>query len=68
MMFLNDPIVKYTQNSAIALVKKTQEPGLKLQKADFFQEWYLDISPDELRRGPKNSPCAFFQFKMAAAM
>ena len=24
--------------SARALVKKTQEPGIKLQKADFFQE------------------------------
>ena len=26
-----------TQGSARALVKKTQEPGIKLQKADFFR-------------------------------
>ena len=38
--------------SARALVKKTQEPGIKLQKADFFR--------NEFRRGLKNPPCAFF--------
>ena len=54
--------------SARALVKKTQKPGIKLQKADFFQELYLGISPDECRSVSKNPPCAFFKFKMAATM
>ena len=45
--------------SARALVKQTQEPGIKLQKAEFSRNdtW---TSLDEFRRGPKNPPCAFF--------
>ena len=31
------PPLKNIVNSARALVKKTQEPGIKLQKADFFR-------------------------------
>ena len=32
----------------------------KIAESWFIQEWYMDISPDEFRRGPKNPPCAFF--------
>ena len=32
----------------------------KIAESWFFQEWYMDISPDEFRRCPKNRPCAFF--------
>ena len=36
---LNTALQRQKQyNSARALVKKTQEPGIKLQKADFFQD------------------------------
>ena len=35
VMFAIRPL--YTVYSARALVKKTQEPGIKLQKADFFR-------------------------------
>ena len=46
--------------SARALVKKAQEPGIKLQIADFFRNDTWTSPPDECRRVPKNSPCAFF--------
>ena len=54
--------------SAGALVKKTQEPGIKLQKADFFRNDTWTSPQTNAEESPKNPLVHFFKFKMAATM
>ena len=54
--------------SARALVKKTQEPGIKLQKADFFRNDTWTSPQTNSEDAPKIPLVHFFQFKMAATM
>ena len=54
--------------SARALVKKTQEPGIKLQKADFFRNDTWTSPQANSEKAPKIPLVHFFKFKMAATM
>ena len=54
--------------SARALVKKTQEPGIKLQKADFFRNDTWTSPQTNSEDAPKIPLVHFFYFKMAATM
>ena len=54
--------------SARALVKKTQEPGIKLQKADFFRNDTWTSPQTNSEQAPKIPLVHFFKFKMAATM
>ena len=47
-------------NSARALVKKTQEPGIKLQKADFFRNDTLTSPQTNSEEAPKTPLVHFF--------
>ena len=52
--------------SARALVKKTQEPGIKLQKADIFRNDTWTSPQTNSEEAPKIPLVHFFKFKMAA--
>ena len=51
-----------------ALVKKTQEPGRKLQKVDFFKNDTWTSPQTNSEEAPKIPLVHFFKFKMAATM
>ena len=54
--------------SARELVKKTQEPGIKLQKADFFRNDTWTSPQANSEEAPKIHLVHFFKFKMAVTM
>ena len=52
--------VRHSVFSARALVKKTQEPGIKLQKADFFSGMIPGHLPRRMPKSPQKSPLCIF--------
>ena len=55
-----DPFFVNLGYSARVLVKKTQEPGIKLQKADFFRNDTWTSPQTNAEESPKIPPFAFF--------
>ena len=58
--FFDMAVSAFLTNIARALVKKTLEPGIKLQKADFFRNDTWTSPQTNPEESPKYPPCAFF--------